>query len=71
VLALTVLPAAAAGAATATATLTAGSLAFVSAPPNVSFTATLNGLNQTVTAQQNLDVSDATGSGAGWSRWRR
>jgi len=65
--ALAVLPAAAAGAATATATFTAGSLAFVSAPPNVSFTATLNGLNQTVTATQALDVSDATGSGAGWS----
>jgi hypothetical protein len=39
----------------------------VSAPPNVSFSATLNGLNQTVIATQALDVSDATGSGAGWS----
>jgi len=56
-----------AGAATATATLTGGSLAFVSAPPNVNFSATLNGTNQTVTATQALDVSDATGSGAGWS----
>ena len=56
-----------AGATTATATITAGTLAFVSAPPNVSFTATLNGLNQTVTATQALDVSDATGSGAGWN----
>ena len=55
-----------AGATTATATITAGTLAFVSAPPNVSFTATLNGLNQTVTATQALDVSDATGSNAGW-----
>jgi hypothetical protein len=54
-------------AATATATFTAGSLAFVSAPPNVTFTDTLNGTNQTVTATQALDVSDATGSGAGWS----
>ena len=54
-------------AATATATFTAGSLAFVSAPPNVTFNDTLNGTNQTVTALQNLDVSDATGSGAGWS----
>jgi len=60
-------PALPAGAATATATISAGSLAFVSAPPNVNFTATLNGSNQTVTAQQALDVSDATGSGAGWS----
>jgi len=59
-------PAAPAGATTATATITGGSLAFVSAPPNVTFNATLNGLNQTVTASQALDVSDATGSGAGW-----
>jgi len=65
--ALSVLPAAAAGAATATATFTAGSLAFVSAPPNVTFNDTLNGTNQTATATQALDVSDATGSGAGWS----
>jgi len=56
-----------AGAATATATITGGSLAFVSPPPNVSFSATLNGSNQTVTANQALDVSDGTGSGAGWS----
>ena len=61
------LPATSAGAATATATVTAGSLAFVSAPPNVTFNATLTGANQTVTASQALDVSDATGSGAGWS----
>ena len=38
----------------------------MSAPPNVNFSATLNGLNQTVTATQGLDVSDATGSNAGW-----
>jgi len=56
-----------ASAATATATFTAGSLAFVSAPPNVSFSDTLNGANQTATATQAIDVSDATGSGAGWS----
>ena len=60
-------PASPAGAATATATITGGSLAFVSPPPNVSFSATLTGANQTVTATQALDVSDATGSGAGWS----
>jgi hypothetical protein len=52
---------------TATATLTAGSLAFVSAPPAVSFSATLNGLDQTVSTTQPLDVGDATGSGAGWN----
>ena len=61
------LSSASAGAATATATFTAGSLAFVSAPPNVTFNDTLNGTNQTATATQALDVSDATGSGAGWS----
>jgi WxL domain surface cell wall-binding len=54
-------------AATATATLSAGSLAFVSTPPNVSFSATLNGTDQTVTSAQALDVGDATGSGAGWN----
>jgi hypothetical protein len=54
-------------AATGTATITAGTLAFVSAPPNVSFSATLNGADQTVTQTQALDVSDATGSGAGWN----
>ena len=55
------------GAATATANISAGSLAFVSAPPNVTFNDTLNGTNQTVNANQALDVSDGTGSGAGWS----
>lgn len=57
----------AAGAATATATFTAGSLGFVTAPPNVSFSATLNGKDQTVTSAQPIDISDATGSGAGWN----
>lgn len=56
-----------AAATSATATIQAGSLAFVSAPPAVNFTATLNGLDQTVTATQALDISDATGSGAGWN----
>ncbi|HZQ85592.1 MAG TPA: WxL domain-containing protein [Acidimicrobiales bacterium] len=59
--------AAPASAVTATATISTGALAFVSAPPNVTFTATLNGTNQTVTATQALDVGDATGSGAGWN----
>ena len=54
-------------AATGTATITAGTLAFVSTPPNVSFSATLNGADQIVTSSQALDVSDATGSGAGWN----
>jgi len=56
-----------AAAATGTATITAGTLGFVSTPPNVSFSATLNGLDQTVTATQAIDVGDATGSGAGWN----
>ena len=56
-----------AAAATATATLSAGSLTFVSTPPNVSFSATLNGTDQTVSTTQALDVGDATGSGAGWN----
>jgi len=54
-------------AATGTATIAAGSLGFVSTPPNVSFSATLNGLDQSVTTTQALDVGDATGSGTGWN----
>ena len=57
----------AAQAATATAALSAGSLAFKSTPPDVSFSATLSGADQTTTASQALDVGDATGSGAGWN----
>lgn len=56
-----------AGAATATATLSAGSLGFVSTPPNVTFSDTLNGVDQTATATQAIDVGDATGSGTGWN----
>src|SRR5581483_5131949 len=56
-----------AAATTGTATISAGSLAFVSSPPNVSFNATLNGLDQTVTSTEALDVGDATGSGTGWN----
>jgi hypothetical protein len=52
---------------TGTATISAGSLAFASAPPNVSFSATLNGLDQTSSANEAVDVSDATGSGTGWN----
>ena len=53
---------------TATAELTAGSLAFVSGPPNVTFPkTTLNGLVQTLAAEQKIDVGDATGSGSGWN----
>ena len=54
-------------AATGTATISAGSFGFVSTPPNVSFSATLNGLDQTLTSNQALDVGDATGSGTGWN----
>ena len=60
------LPMAAFGA-TGTATIAAGSLGFVSTPPNVSFSATLNGLDQSVSTTQALDVGDATGSGSGWN----
>jgi hypothetical protein len=56
-----------AGAATATATLTAGSLAFVSAPPNITFSAALNGADQTTTQTQAIDIGDGTGSGTGWN----
>ena len=57
----------AASAATATATLTAGSLAFVATPPDVTFSVALNGTDRTTTATQGIDVGDATGSGAGWN----
>ena len=56
-----------AAATTGTATISAGSLAFVSSPPNVSWLATLNGLDQTPTTTQAIDVGDATGSGTGWN----
>jgi hypothetical protein len=52
---------------TGTATVSAGSLAFVSSPPNVTFSATLSGLDQTVNSTEAIDVSDATGSGTGWN----
>jgi hypothetical protein len=53
---------------TASATLTAGSLGFASTPAAVNFPSTaLNGQDKTVTAQQPLDIADATGSGAGWN----
>lgn len=51
----------------ASASVAAGSLAFVSAPPAVSFSDTLNGADQTVTTTQAFDVGDATGSGSGWN----
>jgi hypothetical protein len=56
-----------AGATSATATISAGSLGFVSTPPAVSFSDTLNGLNQAPTDAQAIDVGDATGSGSGWN----
>jgi len=51
---------------TATATISAGTLNIV-VPSTISFTDTLNGLNQTTTAGLAMDVQDATGSGAGWN----
>jgi WxL domain surface cell wall-binding len=59
---------ASAEAATASAELKAGSLAFVSTPPNVTFpNTTLNGQLQTLSAEQPIEVGDATGSGSGWN----
>jgi len=55
---------------TASVTLHGGGLSFVNGTPasTLSFPATtLNGTNQTVTAALPFDVSDATGSGAGWN----
>lgn len=58
----------AATATTATATLSAGTFGFInSTPGNVSFSGTLTGVDQTLTASQAFDVGDATGSGAGWN----
>ena len=56
-----------AGAVAASAAISAGSLSFPSSPSAVSFSATLNGTDQTVSASQTFDVSDATGSGTGWN----
>jgi hypothetical protein len=58
----------AAGATPATAVIGAGSLAFVTAPANVTFPSTaLNGADQTITTNEGFDIGDATGSGTGWS----
>ena len=54
-------------AATATATLTGGTLGFVSAPANPGFNVSLTGKDAVAAATQTFDVSDATGSGAGWN----
>lgn len=54
-------------AATATATVTGGTLGFVSAPANTGFNVSLTGRDVLTTATQTFDVSDATGSGAGWN----
>src|SRR5258707_15595403 len=51
----------------ATATLSPGSLALVSTPASISFTGTLNGLDQTISNPSAIDVGDATGSGTGWN----
>jgi hypothetical protein len=56
-----------AGATSATASISAGTLSFVAAPATAGFSATLNGLDQVVTATQTFDVGDATGSGVGWN----
>lgn len=45
----------------------AGSLGFVTPPAAVVFTASLTGTDQTASATQSLDVSDQTGTNAGWN----
>ena len=40
---------------------------FVSTPASISFTGTLNGLDQTISNPSAIDVGDATGSGTGWN----
>jgi hypothetical protein len=57
---------AAAGATTATATITAGPLGLASTAPRLTATTDLGGRTETTGTQQ-LDVSDATGSGARWA----
>jgi hypothetical protein len=61
--------AAPAGATTASEQINAGTLSFInSTPANITFPATtLNGTNQTQTQTQAFDVSDATGTNAGWN----
>lgn len=60
--------ASAAWATSATATLSAGTLGFINSTPGaVSFSGTLTGADQTLSATQPFDVSDATGSAAGWN----
>lgn len=57
-----------ASASTAAEQINGGSLAFVSTPPNITFSATtLNGTNQTASGTMLLDVNDPTGSNAGWN----
>lgn len=67
VAAVALIPAAPAVASTATANVSAGSFGLLSTPPDVSFSDTLNGLDQTASSTQALDVGDATGSGTGWN----
>lgn len=50
----------------ATATLKQGTLQFVASPPALTWTGLLNGQEQTLTTTEPIDVSDSTGSGAGW-----
>ena len=51
-----------------TAVLDTGTLSFASSPANLTFPAlSLDGSNQSTTADLALDIADATGSGAGWN----
>ena len=49
-----------------TAVFTLGTLSMVT-PATVAFTGVLTGVDQVVSTTQNLDIVDATGSGAGWN----
>ncbi|MGC8460770.1 MAG: hypothetical protein ACP5OR_02845 [Candidatus Dormibacteria bacterium] len=50
------------------ATIVARTLSFASVPANVVFPAVmLNGVNQTTTTTETLDIGDNSGSGAGWN----
>ncbi len=52
----------------ATQTIAAGTLSFAVTPAPISFsTITLNGLDQTSTGTETLDIGDNTGSGSGWN----
>src|SRR5450755_4414434 len=54
------------GGGTVSSTITGGSLTETNAAPTIN-NVTLNGLDQTLTVAMPIDISDSTGSGAGWN----